>query len=76
MSANSISLVQQNVFLIFTKEQIQKKARAFIAKLREWIIKIVQFSKVTDQKGVTILPGDVEEVTEMVMKSKDGKPFG
>lgn len=53
-----------------------EKAKAFIAKLREWIREIGQFTKVTDQEGATVSPGDVDEVTEMVMKSKGGKPFG
>lgn len=52
-----------------------EKAKTFIAKLREWTVKIGQFTKVTDQEGAVLAPGDVDVVTDMVMKS-EGKPFG
>ncbi|EAY07710.1 alcohol dehydrogenase, iron-containing family protein [Trichomonas vaginalis G3] len=53
-----------------------EKAKAFIAKLREWTVKIGQFTKVTDQEGAVVAPEDVDAVTEMVMKSEGGNPFG
>ncbi|EAX92259.1 hypothetical protein TVAG_167900 [Trichomonas vaginalis G3] len=52
------------------------KARAFIRHLREWIVTIGQFTKVTDQEGVVLQPGDVDKVTNMVMDSFNGKNFG
>ena len=54
-----------------------EKARAFIAKLRQWILDIGHSPKVsTWEGGVKIAPGDVEEVTKMVMDSTHGHPFG
>ena len=54
-----------------------EKARAFIAKLRQWILDIGHSPKVsTWEGGVKIAAGDVEEVTKMVMGSTGGHPFG
>ena len=52
------------------------KAKEFIKHIREWIISIGQFTKVTDQPGVVLQAGDVDEVTNMVMDSFNGNNFG
>jgi alcohol dehydrogenase YqhD (iron-dependent ADH family) len=54
----------------------EEKARAFIQKLKEFIVTIGQPLKVSDWKGAKIGPGDVAEVTKWVMDSMGGKPFG
>jgi alcohol dehydrogenase YqhD (iron-dependent ADH family) len=42
----------------------EEKARAFIQKLREFIVEIGQPLKVPDCEGVIIAPGDVDELVE------------
>ena len=53
-----------------------EKAKKFIEKISEWIIKIGQPTKVSEWKGAEIKPGDVEKVTKMVMESTGNAPFG
>lgn len=53
-----------------------EKAKAFIQKLREWINKIGQFTKVSDQSGAVIGKDDVNIVTDMVVNSICGNNFG
>ena len=53
-----------------------EKAKAFIEKISEWIVKIGQPTKVSEWSGAEIKPGDVEKVTKMVMDSMSNKPFG
>jgi alcohol dehydrogenase YqhD (iron-dependent ADH family) len=53
-----------------------EKARAFVEKLKEFIVRIGQPLKVSDWKGATIRPGDVEEVTRWVMNAEGNAPFG
>jgi alcohol dehydrogenase YqhD (iron-dependent ADH family) len=52
-----------------------EKGRAFIAKLREFIVRIGLPLKVSDWEGAKVAEGDVEEVTRLVITSMHG-PFG
>ena len=53
-----------------------EKAKAFIAKLRQWILDLGHATKVSQWEGAKIEAGDVEKVTKMVMDSCGGNPFG
>jgi alcohol dehydrogenase YqhD (iron-dependent ADH family) len=59
-----------------TTGTVEEKARAFIAKLREFIKAIKIASVVSEVPGVTINPGDVELLTNAVLESVGGGPFG
>jgi alcohol dehydrogenase YqhD (iron-dependent ADH family) len=53
-----------------------EKARAFIQKLREFIVAIGLPTKVSDWEGVVVQPGDVEEVVDLTWTSVGKVPFG
>jgi alcohol dehydrogenase YqhD (iron-dependent ADH family) len=55
---------------------VDEKARACIAKLREFIRDIGLPLKVSDWPEAVIGAGDVEEVTEWVWNTVGGAPFG
>jgi alcohol dehydrogenase YqhD (iron-dependent ADH family) len=55
---------------------VDEKARAFIQKLKEFIVAIGLPSKVSDWEGVAVQPGDVDEIVDLVWTSVGKKPFG
>jgi alcohol dehydrogenase YqhD (iron-dependent ADH family) len=59
-----------------TTGTVEEKARAFIGKLREFIKAINIASVVSEVPGVVIKPGDVETLTNAVLESVGGGPFG
>jgi alcohol dehydrogenase YqhD (iron-dependent ADH family) len=69
----------EGVFGVQTGTQ-EEKARAFIARLREFIVLIGEPSKVTDWKEgptpVKIGPNDIDELTKMIMEANKGQAFG
>ena len=65
----------ERVFDIHTGSD-EEKAKQFIAKIKEWIKQIGQYTKASEYPGIKIQPGDVDKVTKMVMDSTGGKPFG
>jgi alcohol dehydrogenase YqhD (iron-dependent ADH family) len=72
---NLLAKCAEKVFGV-TSGTVEKKARAFIAKLREFITAINSPVKVSDVPGVIIHPGDVDKLTNLVIKSVGGGPFG
>ena len=71
----SLAECAQYVFGI-SEGSVDERARAFIARIREWIAAIGQPAKVSEWEGAVVKEGDVEKVTKMVMQSKYGQPFG
>jgi NADP-dependent alcohol dehydrogenase len=63
------------VFGVEDKGSDDANARAFIEELRKWIKKIGMPLCLTDA-GITPKEGEVEVVTDMVMKSVSNAPFG
>jgi alcohol dehydrogenase YqhD (iron-dependent ADH family) len=53
-----------------------EKARAFIQKLKEFIVAIGLPTKVSDWNGVVVQPGDVDEVVDLTWASVGKTPFG
>jgi alcohol dehydrogenase YqhD (iron-dependent ADH family) len=59
-----------------TEGTVDEKARAFIARLREFIKAIGTPAVVSDVPGVQIAPGDVDQLTDWVLASVGGQPYG
>jgi alcohol dehydrogenase YqhD (iron-dependent ADH family) len=59
-----------------TTGTVDEKARAFITKLSEFIKAINSPAVVSDVPGVVINPGDVDLLTDLVLQSVGGQPFG
>lgn len=69
-------LAKSGAFVFDLQGTEEEKAKGFIDELRKFIVAIGQPLKVSDVEGVTVKAGDVEKITQMVMKSRGGKPFG
>jgi hypothetical protein len=55
---------------------VDEKGRAFIQKLRDFGKRLECPSVVGEWSRAVIRPGDVDEVTELVMDTTAGQPFG
>jgi len=55
---------------------VDKKAAAFIERLKKFIVDLGLPAKVSDWEGVVVGQDDVAEVTRMVMESMGNQPFG
>jgi alcohol dehydrogenase YqhD (iron-dependent ADH family) len=57
---------------------VDQKARAFIAELRKFIVKIGLPTKVSEwgYEPLVVAPGDVEDLVQLVVSSRRNQPFG
>lgn len=71
------TLAKSAEFVFDVREgSVEEKARAFIAKLREFIQTIGMPTKVSEVEGVVINKGDIEKITNMVFDSVKSDRFG
>jgi alcohol dehydrogenase YqhD (iron-dependent ADH family) len=72
------SLLSQSAEFIFGVKQgtVEDKARAFVEKLREFIVAIGLPLKVSDWPGVAAQDGDVDELVDWVWEWNWKQPFG
>ena len=71
----SMARAAEHVFGIYSGTDAEK-AQQYISKLKEWIKHIGIIDSITHCEGVVIQDGDIEKLTQMVMKSTNYHPFG